>query len=77
MGYKIHQLDDLVTIALNFHLKFIGLSSSNIYEDTWFFIENFIVSLMFLLLLLMWVFSQFMCILTNFTSPEINNHVSL
>jgi len=34
MGYKIDQLDDLVTIALNFHLKFIGLSSSNIYGDT-------------------------------------------
>jgi hypothetical protein len=58
MGYKIDQLDDLVTIALNFHLKFIGLSSSNIYGDTWFFIENFIVSLMFLLLLLMWVFGS-------------------
>lgn len=29
MGYKIDQLDDLVTIALNFYLKFIGLSSPN------------------------------------------------
>ena len=34
MGYKIDQLDDLVTIALNFHLKFNGLRSSNIYGDT-------------------------------------------
>jgi len=47
MGYKIDQLDDLVTIALNFHLKFNGLRSSNIYGDTWFFIENFIISLIF------------------------------
>jgi hypothetical protein len=56
MGYKIDQLDDLVTIALNFHLKFNGLRSSNIYGDTWFFIENFIISLMFFLLLLIWVY---------------------